>query len=457
MICQLAEATSVVDTTIGATFAIANVHLPARPSNILGRLHTMSRTIAKIAGYDAPRRSSPLDGLLMVCGDFNCDETSVTARLLQTGHSPYGNVKDRNYKANVSKAVASQMRHGYRFQNVYTPDVRTSYAPVTVSLTGRGPGCMDQLFYAQLDKAPKIQRQITPPKSSENKIRQVSGKRKSRRDKAVRLRRRESSWIKNSNLPATRMQVDAVLATIHGPDDTERLEIIHNGLPNVEEGFPSDHIPIGALFVANPDYDKEEDDDDDEDDDELSATTLDVTERPLNNGVSSQRRPMFSAVSVRRRHNAVLRCVAEWLVQRGATDVLRDQPLYKNKFAQGVAQLTKKSRAPDLVCVLGNSNLVIVEVTVSANPDAVRQQKMEKYSDLAELLSESPAVQEAGLLVRMPFVILLDDMARIPEETKNDLVALAMLSGSTNSITEEEGRADAQRFCNQLQAMLTDA
>jgi hypothetical protein len=455
MICQLAEATSV--DTIGATFAIANVHLPARPSNILGRLHTMSNTIAKIAGYDAPRRSSPLDGLLMVCGDFNCDETSVTARLLRTGHSPYGNVKDRNYKANVSKAAASQMRHGYRFQNIYTPEVRTNYAPVTVSLTGRGPGCMDQLFYAQLDKAPKIQRNnITPPPKSESKIRQVSGKRKSRRDKAVRLRRRESSWTKNSNLPATRMQVGAVLATIHGPDDTERLEIIHNGLPNVEEGFPSDHIPIGALFVANPDYDKEEDDEDD-DEVELSATTLDADERPPNNGVSSQRRQFSSAVSVRRRHNAVLRCVADWLVQRGATDVLRDQPLYKNKFAQGVAQLTKKSRAPDLICVLGNNNLVIVEVTVSANPDAVRQQKLEKYSDLAELLSESPAVQEAGLLVRGPFVILLNDMGRIPEETKNDLVALAMLSGSTNSITEEEGRADAQRFCNRLQAMLTDA
>jgi hypothetical protein len=74
------------------------------------------------------RRQSPLDGLMMVVGDFNCDSNSVTARLLTTGKSPYGNLKDRNYKANVSKASASQMRYGYRFQNVYDHHADDKYS-----------------------------------------------------------------------------------------------------------------------------------------------------------------------------------------------------------------------------------------------------------------------------------------------------------------------------------------
>jgi endonuclease/exonuclease/phosphatase family metal-dependent hydrolase len=147
MVCQMQE----IDQ--GATFCVANVHLPARPSNVMGRLKSMSHTIEKMARLDPKMRKSPLDGLCIVAGDFNCDQNSVTAKLLTTGYSPYGNLKDRNYKANVSKASAFMMRHDYRFKDVY--EKRRDVAPVTVSLTGRGPGCTDHLFFAQ-NRAPGL-------------------------------------------------------------------------------------------------------------------------------------------------------------------------------------------------------------------------------------------------------------------------------------------------------------
>lgn len=76
------------------------------------------------------------------------------------------------------------------------------------------------------------------------------------------------------------------MATIAGPDDTERLDKIYKGLPNVEAGFPSDHIPIGALFVPHPEFrpsnvtsGSHEEDDDDDDDRENDDTTDDTDHR----------------------------------------------------------------------------------------------------------------------------------------------------------------------------------
>jgi hypothetical protein len=73
----------------GDTFCVSNVHLPARPSNVMGRLKSMSHTIQKMARLDPRVRKSPLDGLCVVAGDFNCDQNSVTAKLLTTGYSPH--------------------------------------------------------------------------------------------------------------------------------------------------------------------------------------------------------------------------------------------------------------------------------------------------------------------------------------------------------------------------------
>ena len=144
----------------GATFCVACVHLPAKPSNIYGRLKTTSNVLEKLSHYDPPVRKNPLDGLLVVAGDFNCDHNSVTAKLLTSGYSPYGNIKDRNYKVNVSKAQAYSMKHDYRFKDVYEEN-RENVAPVTVSLSGRGPGCMDHLFFAQNHKV----KRRSPPKN----------------------------------------------------------------------------------------------------------------------------------------------------------------------------------------------------------------------------------------------------------------------------------------------------
>ena len=154
------ETAATATATATGTFSVACVHLPAKPSNIMGRLKTMSNTIQKLAHYDSMTKSTTktttkrgedgnsskrsqssnfLDGLVVVAGDFNCDQNSVTAKLLTTGYSPYGNLKDRNYKANVSKASAFLMKHDYRFKDVYEKQ-RRNVAPVTVSLAGRGPG-----------------------------------------------------------------------------------------------------------------------------------------------------------------------------------------------------------------------------------------------------------------------------------------------------------------------------
>jgi endonuclease/exonuclease/phosphatase family metal-dependent hydrolase len=459
-------------------FAIANVHLPARPSNVMGRLIAMSRTVQKLAAYDPPRRgASPLDGLLVVAGDFNCDQNSVTARLLTTGRSPFGNVRDRNYKANISKVSASKMTHAYRFQDVYDAeeDLRKDYASVTVSLSGRGPGCMDHLFFAQMAKAPP--KQQAKPKPI-NKNERPTAKRRARRTKASRMRARDVGGPNNHI--STAVRIESVLATVfkNGTDEdalvknTQRLETINSGLPNVPAGFPSDHIPIGALFVANPDFQKSAEEDtkspEEEEKDSINGDAPARQQQQDRSGGVSQtvkrrRENGLQSMSIRRRHNTVLRYVADWLQSRGAQDMVRDQPLYKNPFCQGVDGLKQKSRAPDLMCRLGkdedspnnssSSTLVLIEVTVTAQPDAVRTQKLQKYSDLPALLLSSPAVMKAGLqVVETPLVLVLDELGRIPDETRHDIEVLAALMTDT----PEDAKQEAQRFCNRLQAMFTE-
>jgi endonuclease/exonuclease/phosphatase family metal-dependent hydrolase len=455
MVCQIQEVDKPGNVEAGATFCVANVHLPAKPSNIMGRLKTMSLIIQKMTRYDSPVRHSPLDGLLLVAGDFNCDQNSVTAKLLTTGSSPYGNIKDRNYRANISKASAFTMKHDYRFKDVYEGN-RDDVAPVTVSLTGRGPGCMDQLFFAQND-AKKQARQNSRPLNVANGIikpgrKKNMGKRKVRRQRVAWMLKRE---IIQSSLP-TAVQVESILATVFGPDD-KRLEIINNGLPNVKNGFPSDHIPIGALFVPNKNNRemKEEYDTEKTNEKTIVSPKEDPTNTPCepnksgtSSNVQKRREVSITSVSTRRRHNLVLGCVAQWLTERGANDIHRDQPLYKLKFAQGAKKLKKKSRAPDLVCRLGNS-LIIVEITVSGKPDFVRLSKLEKYEDLEKILQSSPSVQDAGLTVHFPFVILLDEFGGIPKATRQDILELAKLTESS----DEKAESDAQRFCNHLQGI----
>lgn len=452
MICQFTETDDDEDAVSGGTFAVANVHLPARPSNVLGRLVTMSRTIQKLALYDAASRKSALDGMLLVGGDFNCDQNSVTAKLLTNGKAYYGNVRDRNYKANISKASAGRMKHGYRFQDIYDAEenFRKDFAPVTVSLHGRGPGCMDHLFYAQQSEAPQrghqIEQKVFKLVNHSKGTGKSQSKRQARREKATRMRRTTKTGLPTKVGP-TAMRIASILATIAGPSDTKRLEIVNQGLPNVGAGFPSDHLPVGALFTPNPEFSR-------------SSSKRTTVLSPGNIEIQKEsggRRTKTSgseAMSIRRRHNLVLRYLAEWLEEHGATQVIRDQPLYKNPWTKDVTSLKKKSRAPDIVCCVGNC-LIVIEVTVVAasKTDAIRRQKVEKYSDLPELLSTSSLVQEAGLSVLKPHVILFGDDGRMPDDTRSDISSLASLLYDASDT--EEG-PDAERFSNWLQAMLSE-
>jgi hypothetical protein len=436
MVVQMEE----VET--GATFCIGNVHLPAKPAAILGRLKSISTTIKCMEGCESPRRVSAIDGAMIVTGDFNCDQNSVTAKLLETGSSPYGTLKDRNYRAKVSKDAAFGMKHSFRFKDIYANELREKAAPVTVSLSGRGPGCMDQMFYASRHNVQTSSGGRIPSKVGGRMV----GKRKARKQNAIK-RVAESKVEQPSPL-----RIESVLATVD-PDDEARTQIIMAGLPNVEAGFPSDHVPVGALFAPAPTFNK--------DDKTIPHAALDESEEGLRQdsrkgagGISANARRRREAYSrsliVRRRHNAILREVTEWLESRGATEIVRDQPLFKWKWVDGVKKLGRKLRAPDLCCVLGDK-LVIVEITVAHKPDEMRRQKLEKYKDLEELVRTAPAVTEAGLEVPGVFVVLMDEDGEIPDATRNDLYQLAAYSSSASSSSD-----DGKLFCNHLQRIFVE-
>lgn len=432
MVVQLEE----IET--GATFCIGNVHLPAKPAAIEGRLKAMSTVIKSMASCEAPRMLSALDGTAIVAGDFNSDHHSVVAKFLETGFAPHGTLNERNYKAKVTKDAAFGMKHSFRFKDVYANDLRQLAAPVTVSLSGRGPGCMDHIFYASRDNRGGG---VLPATSGGEKF---VGKRKARRQGAL-----QRVAAANAERPSP-LRVEMVLSTID-PDDLIRASIIADGLPNVRAGFPSDHIPIGVLFSPEPKY-----------------APVDIEcDNPRNGGENAQhdlrqgaisanarrRREAYSrSLLVRRRHNAILRAVSEWLVARGALQLIRDQPLLKWSWLEGVPKVNGKLRAPDLCCVLNNT-LVVLEVTVANKPDQMRRTKLSKYEDLAELLRAAPATDR--LEISDTFVILMDEAGEIPDATRQDIIRLAELSAAD---TNDHGRSmnEAKLFCNHLQRVFAE-
>ena len=562
MVCMLQEASdgsSSNNSNINAqkakaSFAIANLHLPARPSNVLGRLNTMSKTIRKLGELDkAMKKDRPkttkntIDGLIVVAGDFNSDQDSVAARLLSRGYTNYGNVRDRNYKAKVTKSSASTMSHPYRFIDSYdhgeeygsgsndprfkNGNFRQLYAPVTVSLKGRGPGIMDHLFYStgiqggkahRLRKKPIAVRRANPSQIAMNSsgsskealsaslLQDHLGKRSKRRKKGETRGGGGSAGMASAahysnNSKGAKLRVEAVLATVDNEETDsakKRLKMIHEGLPNVEEGFPSDHLPVGALFSAiqdssscsskeqstdettvlldekatsstldegNETLDKfsEEDsppcDDADNQNDEIetvSAVTNDSIQnnnRGQSSGVSAsvRRRRTSSRTSfgLRRRHNQVLNGITEWLVGRGATSVVLDKPLYKNDLLARILgpeelkkNLKKKSRAPDMMCIfVGDSGaecLVVVEVAVASDTDKVRGQKASKYKDLIELLENSDKSCHLATIV-------VQDDGEIPDGTRSDIQFLTQLT-SASAEEPEEIKIESDRLCAYL-------
>mmetsp|Transcript_26376 Transcript_26376/g.38970 ORF Transcript_26376/g.38970 Transcript_26376/m.38970 type:complete len:633 (-) Transcript_26376:57-1955(-) len=419
----------------GATFCIGNVHLPAKASAIEGRLKALSTAIKKTESCEPIKKVSPLDGFVLIAGDFNCDQNSVSAELLKTGSTPYGTIRDRNYKAKISKNTAFRMRHKYIFTDIYDENIRELAAPITVSLTGRGPGCMDQMFFALHDRYQTNSKSMT---STDIKM----GKRKSRRIKAkLRIEAANQEHV----LPIV---VDSVLATVQ-PDQKDRLETIIGGLPNIEKGFPSDHIPIGALFAPDETF-------------QIAnySTINEVSDKDnyyWNNGVSAstrkRRESYMKSLLIRRRHNAILQAVAEWLIARGAKDIIRDQPLYRWKWLEDVKKVKGKLRAPDLCCVIEDS-LIIVEITVGGKPEQMRREKIKKYKDLQGILSNVSIVKETNLSVLETFVILIDGNGELPDATFGDLNKLAKLSSSSVKGSPE---IDAKLFRNRLKHVFTEA
>lgn len=438
MVVQLEE----IET--GATFCIGNVHLPAKPAAIEGRLKAISTTIKSMASCESPRRISALDGTAIIAGDFNCDQYSVAAKLLETGTAPYGTLSERNYKAKVTKEAAFGMKHNFRFKDAYANELRQLAAPVTVALTGRGPGCMDHIFFASRDRPTDATKRILATSGGGGEP--FMGKRKARRQSAIQR-------VADGNVDQpSPLRIDTVLATVD-PDDPGRTQTIANGLPNVPEGFPSDHIPIGVLFSPQPTYTR---------DDSQNNSSIDESDDlrqdfPPGGAISANARRRREAYSrslvVRRRHNAILRSVTEWLVDRGAREVIRDQPLFKWKWLEGVAKINGKLRAPDLFCIL-NDTIVVIEVTVSNKPDQMRRTKLTKYEDLGELLRTAPAT--AGLKVLDTFVILMDEDGEIPDATRQDVVRLAELSTNVAN-NMDTTMTDAKMLCNHLQRVFAEA
>ncbi|KAG7363623.1 hypothetical protein IV203_026984 [Nitzschia inconspicua] len=472
MVCQFKEVCD-DQTAIGSTFTLANLHLPARPSNILGRLKTMSRTVQKLAAIENNHRpnsaSAPLNGLVMVAGDFNSDQNSVAAQFLKRGSSPYGNLRDRNYKAKVTKASALEMRHHYRFQDVYdatlgedrTISIREKYAPITVSLTGRGPGCMDHIFFA----VSSIKRSnpsgsigaVSLPFHGKFERSTDSSKRRHRRKKAES--RQKLFGQGGGTTSSSYVRVCSLLATI-GDCDQERLEAISQGLPNC--GFPSDHLPVGAMFVGRDTTGKDSNGSIILQSDEAK----DAKPNESSSGISmaTRRRRESSRVSIRlrRRHNVILNLVTEWLIGRGLTDVIRDQPLYKNPLlaASGVSEtLDRKSRAPDLMGIVFNGgkdcegksmnfspSLLIIEIAVAADPSRVRAQKLSKYQDLVDAVSNYPALETFSACHL--FALVVHESGSLPDETIDDVKRL--LSLTTSDPQAENADEGLESFCSQL-------
>ena len=438
MVAQMEE----IET--GSNFCIGNVHLPAKPSAIEGRLNSISTTIKKIEGCEKPRKLKGIDGTVIIAGDFNCDHNSVTAELLKRGTAPYGTVRDRNYKAKITKASSHIMRHNYRFKDIYEGELRESAAPVTVSLKGRGPGCMDHMFYASGEAALSSSGRGRAGGTTASMT-----KRGSRRERAVQ----RAAVVASTEAPSSSLRVEAVLATID-PDDISRTQIIKDGLPNEEEGFPTDHIPIGAIFVAD-DSMKGQQETRFHGDDSKQAPSDSVVNGSLSPNARRRRENYLRSLVVRRRHNAILRATSEWLIAKGdVTDIIRDQPLYKWKWVDGLSKgLKKKMRAPDLCCVLGGKSLVVVEITVTSKPDHMRREKIKKYTDLIDVLRSSKVVQDAGLTVVDTFVVLMDEGGGVPSETRKDIEKLAELLGSS----AEDAMLDSKRFCNKLERVFVDS
>ena len=220
------------DIVTNTTVCVGNVHLPARPAAVEGRLRFTASTVRRLQ----QQQSAGAAGPAIFCGDLNCEHKAPNLRYLKKGYTPHGTLRDRNYRMRISKKAAAALSHCLRFQHAYHSHGEGQCAAVTVSLQGRGPGCMDHLYYTP--NLPRKSSMATPFAATPAK---KKGKRSSRRERAARPYSFLSAQQPN-------IQVAALLATVD-ENDPERMKLIRDGLPNESAGFYSDHLPVGALFV----------------------------------------------------------------------------------------------------------------------------------------------------------------------------------------------------------------
>lgn len=407
-----------------ARIILANLHLFAKPSAILGRLKVMSSAVKRTQNLlsETLENGSALDGTVLIGGDLNCNDPSVTTNLIKNGKiKTRRRVKDRNYSHKLTKHSRSGLSHWlYPFTNIY--DDRRDLTNITVSCSGRGPGCMDHLFFVsgkdvrKKSKAQKRRKHATLLNLSQSR-------RQSRRIRGRPLNVIASgdSNSETSFTPLLKaLRVQSLLATMNSDDDRNR--IIFGGLPNASKGFPSDHLPIGVLLGPEDSAYQEQQHS------HMSKLVPKYRHSGLSQRAQARRDSHSRSLWVRSRHNAVVRAVCEWLIDSGAEQIVRDQPLRKWKWTHGVSSLRRKTRAPDICCVLTNT-LLVVEVTVG--PERLRQEKLRKYNDLAAQLRTSPAVTEENLCVAEVMVLVIEPDGTVPITTTAEVERLAALAGSS--------------------------
>jgi endonuclease/exonuclease/phosphatase family metal-dependent hydrolase len=404
----------------GSRFCIGNVHLPARPANIAGRLHTISNLIRNIQSMDTRLTTkTPLDGSVIVAGDFNGDSSSLAVQLLQNGSIQSGMHMDRNYRMKLTKAEAVAFQHDFRFLNAYQ-GVKDH---LTVSLKGRGPGIMDHIAFA----TNKLSSRSSRPSNNDSThqaeakmiVEQAVRQKRRKRGQAKTVNPKQERELRNNH--SDRLVVQTRLATLD--QNVTRTQIIEAGLPAPE--FPTDHLPVGVLLGPNRMGPSEEED-----------------------GSSQPVEIELDAHDTRQRHDTLLRSVSSWLVARGATDIIQDQTLYEWKWTQGMEKqqqqqqqmvVRNKMRAPDICFVHDDTKLIMIEVTAVRVNRTVRamKQKQLKYRDLALALSRAPMVQQAALQVLEPIVIVVPANGDLPEETLGALNLLAMEVGASPEQMQE--------------------
>ena len=290
----------------------------------------------------------------------------------------------------------------------------------------------------------------------------INGNKSKRRKRRLKAEFRAASFSPIQELAYQRplnritstIEVESILATVDTETQSDRLDVIKGGLPNMEQGFPSDHLPVGALFVAKKIQAEVKNEKTIQSEQALQSGSTKIVTGDVSSGggvtksVKRRREAHQSSINLRRRHNAVLGFINDWLLDLGVpeSNIVRDQPLYKNHLIMNTddgtsingRRLQRKSRAPDLVCLVKTDAigmtetkqmeeeqteraLAIIEVAVASDPERVLKTKMTKYHDLVHI--------NGGCHL---LAVVIGDDGSIPNQTKKSIEKLIDLTKQQN-------------------------